>query len=146
MAKTPIKKAAKRKNSTKEEIVAQIEMDAKVAHLKNLIRAMFPYLEPVDTIYDAQTVVNALSGFIQAHVEKKLSEIKLSDIVIDLSKEEESKIKTSILALMELLKDEPASDLSKTLERLGRALSEFGANKFLKQPMTEISITDIVKE
>lgn len=146
MAKTPIKKAAKRNNLSKDEIKSQLEMDTKVNHLKDVIRSLFPHLETLDTIYDAQTVVNALSGFISAHVEKKLSEIKLSDVSIDLSKEEDSKIKTSIEALIELLQDEPAKDLSQTLERLGKAFSELGAHNFLKKSMSEISVTDIVEQ
>lgn len=146
MSKTPIKKAAKRIPKTKEDIKSQVELNQKVEHIKDVVRTIFPLLKGVDTIYEAQTVVNALSGFISAHLETKLGEIKLNDITIDLSKEEDSKIKSSLLSIVESMKDEPAKDLSQMLERLGRALSEFGANKFLSQPMTEISITDIVKE
>lgn len=146
MSTTPIKKAAKRKNMTKEEVKSQIELNEKVVHLKDTVRTVFTSLESLDTIYDAQTVVNALSGFIAAHIEQKLMEIKLSDIFIDLTKEEDSKIKTSILDIINNMRDEPAKELSQTLERLGKAFSELGAHNFLKQEMNTIKITDIVKE
>ena len=109
-----------------------------------MVRQLFPKLENVDSIYDAQTVVNALAGFIDAHVEKKVAEIKLKEIEIDLSKEEESKIKTAILEIIEMFPEESAQELSESLEKLGTALGKFAADKFLKQPMSTITVDDLV--
>ncbi len=107
---------------------------------------MFPSIAKVDTIYDAQTVVNALAGFIDAHVEEKVRGIKLSDITIDLSKEEDSKIKTAILEVIATFPDESAQELSETLERVGRMFSQYAANKFLSQPMSTMTVDDIVQK
>ena len=139
-----LKNSVKRINKTKEEISTEIKRVEKIAHMKDVVRAIYPLLENQDTIYDGQTVVNALSGFITAHIEKKVLDIKLNDIEIDLSKEEASKIKTSIENIIALMKDESAQELSETLERLGRALSQYSANTFMKKPMSEIKLEDIV--
>ncbi len=144
MPKTPIKKAAKRQNATKEDLEVQIRATQANEHIKEICKEIFPHLEGLDTIYDAQTAVNALSGFIMAHVENKLCTIKMNEITIDLSKEEDSKIKDTVLKLAELLKDEPAKSLSSVLDRMGQVFSRLGAEKFLKQPMTDITIDDII--
>lgn len=146
MSNKTLKKAIKRINKSKEEIQADMTHTAKTNHLKEVVRNMFPSLEKVDTIYDAQTTVNALSGFITALIEKKVLEIRLSDLVIDLSKEEDSKIKTAILEIIETMKDESAQELSETLERFGSTLGKLGAHKFLEKPMTEITIDDILSK
>lgn len=146
MSTKTLKKAIKRVNKSKEEISTEIAHTEKTNHLKEVVRSMFPVLEKVDTIYDSQTTVNALSGFITALIEKKVSDIKLSDLEIDLSKEEDSKIKTAILEIMELMKDENAQELSETLERFGSTLGKLGAHKFLEKPMNEITIDDILSK
>jgi hypothetical protein len=144
MPKTPIKKAAKRKNLSKEEIARVMTASEANAHVKEIIEKIFPHLEGLDSIYDAQTVVNALSGFISAHIEEKLLTIKLNEIKVDLSKEEDSKIKTAVLKLEEIFQDEKAKTLSSILDRFGRTLAEYGANKFLKEPMSTITLKDIL--
>ena len=144
-----IKKSAKsiqgkRVPKTKEQLKDEMKFQQKVTHLKEVVTQLFPVLEKVDTIYDAQTVVNALSGFITAHVEKKVVEIKLKEIEIDLSAEEDSKIKSAIMELIAMFPEESAQELSENLERLGSVFSKFAADKFLKQPMSELKVTDIV--
>lgn len=118
----------------------------KVTHLKEILRAIFPKLQDVESIYDAQTVVNALSGFIAAHVQQKMNEIKLSDIEIDLSKEKPSKITAAILEIKDMFGDESAKEFSESMERFGKALQQYSAQTFMKQPMTTISVDDIVSK
>ena len=132
-----------RRNKSKDQIVEEMKHKDNVAHIKDVVGKIFPLLK-VDTIYDAQTVVNALSGFIMAHTEAKLKEIKLNEVTIDLSKEDESKIKTSMLAIIDLMKDEGAKELSEILERLGKTFSQYGSHEFLKKPMSAISIDNIL--
>lgn len=139
-----LKKAIKKVNKSKEEITAEMKHIQKVAEIKDMVTKIYPSLEGVETIYDAQTVVNALSGFIEAHIAKKLNEIPLSALDIDLSAEEDSKIKTAILAIMETMKDKSANELSETLERLGKTLSQYSAHTFMKQPISTITIKDIL--
>ena len=139
-----LKKAVKRVNKNKQEIISDFKHQEKVAHIKEIVKAIYPILEDVDCIYDAQTVVNALSGFIEVHTSHELNKIKLSTVDIDLSKEEDSKIKTAMLKIVDLMKDESANELSETLERLGRTLSEYSAHTYMKQGMDKININDIL--
>jgi hypothetical protein len=139
-----LKKAIKKVPKTKDEIASDIARSQKVEHMKDVVRYVYPIIEKVDSIYDAQTVVNALSGFIMAHVEAKSLELKLVDLPIDLSGEENNKIKEAIVKLIELMKDEPAKELSSILERLGKTLGDYGAAEFLKNPMSELPITKIL--
>jgi len=144
MTTKTLKKAIKKVNKSKDELKADIARTARINHMKDIVKKVFPIIEKVDTIYDGQTVVNALSGFVTANIEKKVAEIKLSDCKIDLSGEPKSKIKTAIEELIVLFKDEDAKVLASTLESLGSTLTKFGADRFLKQPMSNVSVKDIV--
>lgn len=150
MAKTkkklPKQKKLPRVNLSKDQLLEQQKFQQKVQHLKDLVRKLFPELETVDTVYDAQTVVNALAGFIDNQIEETVKKIKLSDIKIDLSKETDSKIKTAILNIEAMFQDEPAQELSESLERLGQTFSKHAADKFLRQPMSTLSVDDIVQK
>jgi len=94
------KKQSVKSPISKEELVAQMQHKQNVEHIKQVVRDIWPYLADQDTIYDAQTVANALSGFISAHIEKKVNEIKVVDLPIDLSKEKDSKIKSALHFLL----------------------------------------------
>lgn len=146
MSTKTLKKAVKRVNKTKDQIITDIDHAKKVAHIKEIVRTIFPLIGNVDTVYDAQTVVNALSGFITAHIENKVAQIKLSELPIDLSKEEDSKIKTAIEGIIELMKDESAQELSETLERLGTTLQQFVVHKHMSEPMNTITIDELVSK
>lgn len=140
-----VQKSLKKKlNKTKEEIVSDIQQAEKIKALKQMVSDIYPFLVSQKTIYDAQTVVNALSGFIAAHVQKKVLEIKLGDLPIDLSKEEDSEIKEAILKIMRFLRENSAQEVSETLEKFGRALSQYSANEYMKQPMKIIKLEDLV--
>lgn len=134
----------KRANKAKEEIAAEMKRKAEIEHQKKLVRAMFPILNSVESIYDAQTVVNALSGFIKADMEDKIAELKVSDLEIDLKKEDDGAIKTAILELQELFSKEGADDASKLLERFGSMLSTFSSREFMKKPMDSIKPDDFI--
>lgn len=144
MSGKSLKKTLKRITKSKEEIKSDMARAQKVEHMKNVVRIAYPIIESVDTIYDGQTVVNALSGFVMALVEQKASEIKISDINIDISGEEDSKIKDAIEKLIETFKDEPAKELSSILERFGKTMGDYGAHEFLKNKMTDLPIDKIL--
>ena len=139
-----LKQAIKKVPKTKEELKSDIARNIKVEHIKNTIRKIYPVIEKTDSIYDGQTVVNALGGFIMAHIENESAKFKLSDLPIDLSKEDDSKIKTAIEEIMKLMKDEPAKELASTLERLGKTMGDFSAHEFLKNKMEELPLNKIL--
>lgn len=134
---------AERINKTKDQIAEDIVRQQKVAHIKDIVRRIFPLLE-VPTIYDAQTTLNALVGFIKADLEEKTQKVKVGDISIDLSKE--SEITTAIKNITDLFLDEPAEEFAQTLDRLSKAFGDYGSMRFVKNPMTEIKVDDLVAE
>lgn len=133
----------KRTNKTKEQIEADIQSLQRVNHMKEIIRKIYPLLE-VPTIYDAQTTLNAFAGYAKADIQEKTEAIKVGDLKIDLSKQDDSPIKTAMLAIADAFEDEPAETFIKTIERLSQAFSEYGAMKFVNNPLTEIKLEDIL--
>lgn len=138
MAKSP------RVNKSKDEIAAQIKQTQRIERQKTLARLMFPFLEGMKTIYEAQTVVMALSGFIKAALAQKSAEIVVKDLTIDLSKEEDSEVKSAIIALQGLLQTENADDAAALLERFGNGLGQFSSKKYMDNPMSSISVDEFV--
>lgn len=132
-------------NKTKDQIAQEMKQLAKVKHIKEVVRKVYPLLD-VDTIYDAQTVLNAIQGFIKVDLEERLDKIKLNDLALNFDKEKDSKIKTAMQIIVKEFADEPADEFSQTIERLARAFSDFGAQKFLKNDMKSLKIEEILAE
>lgn len=134
----------KRVNKTKEQLTAQIEHKSKVEREKTLVKLIFPALATQKTVYDGQTVLGALSGFIKVEIDKKSASLLVKDLPIDLSKEEDSEIKSAISTLIGMLALENAKDMSVLLERFGNILAQYSANEYMKQPINTIKIENIV--
>lgn len=134
----------KRKNLNKDEIKAQMEHQQKVAHVKAVVRQVFPFISSLETVYDGQTVLNALAGLIADEIENAVAKIKLSDITINLSEQKDSPMKQAMVGILASMKEESAQELSETLERFGNVLNTFGADKFLRSPMKSVNIDDLV--
>lgn len=133
-----------RVNKTKEQIVADVKHIEKVQREKALVKLMWPFIESQKTIYDAQTVLQALSGFIKVEMDKKSSELIVKELSIDLSKEKDSEIKTAVLKLLGLLEIEKAKDTASLLERFGNILAQYSAGEYLKNPMSMVSLDKII--
>ena len=135
----------KRVNKTKDELIAIQERQNKIEREKTLVKLMFPLVENMKTIYDAQTVLSALSGYIKLEVDKKAAQFVVSDFKFeDLDKEKDSEIKTAIFALKDLLAIEKANDIAGLLERFSKILAQHSANEFMKGPMKSITIDKII--
>lgn len=134
----------KRKNLSKIEVAQLAAQKADVERQKALIKLAWPFLTPGLTIYDAQTVSNAVGGFIKYELERRQSELKVSDLLIDVSNEKDGPIKTAMIHILEVFKDEKASDSAQLLERLGKTLGMHSAHVYMKKPMEELSVEDIV--
>lgn len=133
-----------RVNKNKDEIAAQMKQDARIARQKVLARLIFPFIEDQKTIYNAQTVVMAASGFIKAAVAQRMTELVVKDLAIDLSKEDDGPIKSAVQALLGLLQTENADDAAALLERFGNGLGQFSSKKYMENPMNIIPIDDFV--
>ena len=138
----------KRVNKTKEEIIAETKHKAKIAHNVEVAKQIFPLIADQKTIYNAQTVLNATAGFIKAEIQKNADLIKVSKLSAGitevLASEKDSEIKTAIVKIMKLLKDESANDASSLLESYGRILGTYSAKKYMEKPMTDIKMADII--
>lgn len=135
--------APKRVNKTKDEIAKEMAHRAKVEHQKALARRMFPLLE-VESIYDGQTALNALSGYIKFEIAVRESKLKINDLLLDLKKEPDTQITKVMEALKAEFQDEPAKELSELMERMAKTLEAFIARKYINNPMSEIKLEDIV--
>lgn len=134
----------KRIPKSKEELKAQMAHLQMIEHQKKVVRMIFPVLADMKTIYDAQTVVNALSGFIKAALAEKQTQYKVRDFDIDLSKEKKSAVKDKVIEVCELLAGENADDVTALLDRFGSGLGQYGAKKYLENPMKVIKMEDFV--
>lgn len=139
MSKTP------RVNKTKEELVAKIDQDHRIAHMAALTKLLWPALETQDKIYDAQTVLQAIAGYIEMGLKIKQESIKVGELNIDLSKEEDSLIKSAMLNILGLVEIENAYDMAALVRKISDHIGQFGAHEFVKGPMTNIKVTDLVK-
>lgn len=134
----------KRIPKTKNQLLAETEYRQKVDREKVLVKLMFPFVSTQKTIYDAQTALSALAGFLKFEMGKQQEGILVSDLKIDFSKEPESEIKKAMLNLYGLVQPEKAKDVAALLERFGNTLAQYSANQFMKNPMSDISIDKIV--
>jgi len=135
--------APKRVNKTKDEIAKEMAHREKIEHQKALAKRMFPLLQ-VESIYDGQTALNALSGYIKFEMAVRESKLKVNDLLLDLKKEPDTQITKVMEALKTEFQDEPAKELSDLMERMAKTLEAFIARKYINNPISEIKMEDIV--
>ena len=140
MAKTIVKRVPK----SKDELKMQMKHMQKIERQKKVARLIFPLLSPLKTIYDAQTVVMALSGFIKAEIANKMVDLKVIDLDIDFSKEKKGELKDVVVKLHEILETENADDMVAILERFGNGLGQYSSKKFMESPMSVIKMEDFI--
>lgn len=133
----------KRVNKTKQEIAKEMAHRAKIEKDKALVRRIFPLLQ-TETIYDAQTALGAVAGYIKFDLAKKEGMLKVNDLLLDLSKEPESAITETMNAIKVELQDENARDVASLLERISNSFAQYGAAQYLKNPMKDLNVDEIV--
>lgn len=134
-----------RVNKTKDELIAEQKHKAKIEKMAAIAKLMFPMIKNQEKIYDAQTVLFALSGYIEEGLKIKENELKVGDLGITLSKEPDTKISQSMKDILGLIKLENARDLVTLTKKMGDIIGQHGANEFCKGPMSNLKVTDIVK-
>lgn len=130
------KRINKQKDQIRAEMAYQEKQKAKVEKEKYIAKTVFPLVENLKTVYDAQTAFNAASGYIQYALIAQEVKLKISELSIDLSKQEESDIGTAIKEIIKVTSDIDAKTVADLLERMGQKLAEFVTAKHLKDPMT----------
>ncbi len=133
----------KRINKSKDQISDEIAYNAKLFRFKNMAARVFPLLL-TDSVYDAQTALDAVSGFAKAELSEKEASFKINDLSLDFSAQPKGKITDTMNAIKVELQEENAKEVSDFLELFSRTFSSYGTNQFLKKPMSDIKASDII--
>jgi hypothetical protein len=111
----------KNKEALREEMLKK----EKIKKQKEVAQKVFMIIEGLKTVYDSQTVFNAVSGFIKEQLAKKEMELTVKDLTIDLSKEKVSPLKTAVVGILGLIADDNAHDTAILLETMANKLPQF---------------------
>lgn len=133
----------KRINKSKSQILDEIAQKAKIENFKNIGKKLFPMLT-TDSIYDAQTVLDALSGYIKMELAVKESSFLVSDLLVDLSNEPKGNITDIMKAIHTEISKENAKDMAEFLELFSKTFSTYAVNQYLKKPMSDLKVEDII--
>lgn len=134
----------KRVNKSKDELRAELDHKNKIAKQKIIARKIFPLVKGFKTIYDAQTAVQAIAGFIKLGIANEMITLTVKSLDFDLSKEKSSPIKDAMLAIHSELMDENADEAVALLERFANGLGQFSATQFMKNPMSKIKEDEFI--
>lgn len=138
----------KRINKTKEQIVADMKRKNSEESAKKIARDVFPFLTTNKTIYDSQTTVSAVSGYLKYELSKRINDIKVSNIregVNELLKsEKKSIIKTAIVEILDSIDGQNVNDVTIVLDKISDGFGKYGAIQFLKKPMSELKMKDFI--
>lgn len=139
-----------RVNKSKEAIASEIAQKQNIDAQKKLARRIFPYVEKLDSVRDAQTAFGAAAGYIKYGLLEAEKKLKVSDIEIDLSKEkpdgDTKKIVTALKLILNEIKDEPAGDMMRLTDLMGSKLPDFLANKGLQGKMSQVKLEDYIAD
>jgi hypothetical protein len=98
----------KKVNKNKEQIIAEMKHIEHVKWEKTIAKLLFPFMANMKSIYDAQTALSAVAGYINLELQKKLVEIKVSDLGVDITSEPDSEVKEVMLKFLGQLEIEKA--------------------------------------
>ena len=134
------------KNKTKEENIEHIKAVEKAHKEKEITKRIFPLLQDCKTIYDAQTTLGAVAGFLQEGVQEELHKIIANQVTLDTSKVESETIKKAMEDIFKEIENEPAYVTSQILNKISSIFTAHGADKFLQNPMSSLPIEEIINE
>lgn len=120
--------------------------NANIQKSKVLARLLFPAVEQLATVYDAQTAFNAASGIIKQKLDEKLEEYTVGSLELDIEKVPEGPIKHAIKSMLELVENEKAGDAMQLIGLMGQKLPEFIVSQHIKDPMSSISAKEYISE
>ena len=133
-----------RVNKTKQELVQEVKNKANIEHQRDVARRVFPVVESLETVYDAQTAFIAVSGLVKQGLILAEAKLKVADIEIDTKFEKETDVTKAIMAILDLVKDEPAQDVDTLLEKMGNSLPQFLGLRAVKGPMSQVAMDDFI--
>ena len=131
---------------TKKQLQEELDKSQKIQKQRTLARLLFPSVEQLETIYDAQTAFQAAAGLIKYGVLKVETDLKVSDLKIDTSKDKDTPVTFAVRNILELVQGELATEAMDLIDRMGAKLPEFLAQKHLKDPMNTISAKEYIAD
>ena len=137
-------KPTKRVNKTKAELEAQIKHNDKIERQKLVAKLLWPFIADMKSVYDAQTVLQAVAGYMKYDLVSRETKLSCADLSMDLTKEKESEIKTAMQHVFNQLATENAKDSILLLETMANKLPEFIATKHLKDPMSTVKVEEFI--
>lgn len=133
----------KRINKEKDQIKAEMLLKQEIAVEEKISRLVFPILQRQNTIYEAQTILHGLAGYIHHAIENATNKLTVSDLSVDVSKEKEE-IGKAINEIYDIVKDQKADLMAKFLKRYGDMLGYYGAQQYLKQPASDLDEDELI--
>jgi hypothetical protein len=134
----------KRNNKTKEQLIAEGKRKAEVDRQIVLAKKIFPFVANFKTIYDAQTVLGALSGLLELEILKRTEEFKVSEFPLEFSKQPKGEITDTMKAIYDGLKDEGAESVSEMLKTMSDKLPQYLAQVHIKDPMDTVPMDKFI--
>lgn len=134
----------KRVNKTKEEIAYDMKVQQVAKEKVALVKRIYPHLKNQKSIYDAQTVLYGLAGYIKAELQKRERQPLIKDLALDFSKEKEGIMTDMLLALHNDFSEEKAWSFAALLNEFGDSLQKYGAHKYMQQGMDAITEEEII--
>ena len=122
----------------------EVKNKANIEHQRTVARLVFPVVEPLETVYDAQTAFIAVSGLIKQGLILAEAKLKVADLELDTKFEKETPVTEAIMKILELVKDEPAQDADTLLEKMGNSLPQFLGLRAIKGPMSQVAMDDFI--
>lgn len=131
-------------NKVREEKKTEAERKAKVKQDIVTAKEIFAYIADMTTIYDAQTVLNAINGFVKLAMIERENKLTIRDLSIDLSKEKNSEIRAAMEQIIMHVEDKNAKQTARLIEVMSSKLPEFLSLTHLKDPMSTIKVEDFI--
>jgi hypothetical protein len=135
---------AKRIPRSKDELKAETDKTHRTLKQKKVARDIWPLIEGLKSIYDAQTAVNAAAGYIELELALKMTTVPVKDLMVSLKSEKKSDIKESVQKIVALLADQSADESVALLKRMGNGFGQYSALQYLKNPMSKIKVDDFI--
>lgn len=125
-----------RENLSKQQLAQQAKQNEKVNRAKEMARTAFSLLKDIPTIYDAQTVFNAVTGHLMYGMEIAEAKLTVGMLDIDMDTGKDSAVKTAVEAILAALKDANAKEARSLMDEIGNKLPQYVAQQHMQDPMT----------
>jgi len=94
-------------------------------------------------MYDMQTALLAVSGYIKEDIERKVQIFNVNDMLLNFKGEPDTKITKVMNAIKTELQMENAVEVMDTLETFGNFIPNIGVEAYLKKDAKDLTLKDL---